>query len=86
MQTSFSTGDKRDILAMLPALETVITDLEAQRLERLREHHGLETDKYLEEVMRLYRHYFLKIVDRTSKRSRAVGRRKPGAHSENKHR
>ncbi len=86
MQTSFSTADRRDILGMLPALEPVISDLEMQRLERLRESHGVETDKYLEEVMRLYKIHMLGVVERTSTRSRATGGRKFGAHSMNKHR
>ncbi len=84
----FSDSDKQEILGLLPQFHGELTASEQQRLRRLEEHEGRESDSYLKEVMCLYKAHMLGVFEKSDgpKRERGAGRRKIGGHSEGKHR
>ena len=84
----FSGSDKQEILGLLPQLEAQLKTGEQQKLQRIEEQEGRESDAYLQEVMRLYKEHMLGVFEKpdTPKRERGAGRRKVGGHGEGRHR
>lgn len=85
--SSFSDHDVRDIHELGGQIAVHLNPNEAHHLQALEDREGVASDAYLNEVTRLYKKYLLGVIERREGRSKhATGGRKPGAHSEGKHR